>query len=77
MRGLRDLMDRLEPHFEAGGRLGKLFPLFEAVDTLLYTPATVTRGASHVRDGLDLKRMMTVVVVALAPCIAMAVDNPG
>ena len=58
MKPLRHLLDRLHPHFAKGGKLEKLFPLFEAIDTFLYTPGTVTARASHVRDALDLKRMM-------------------
>ncbi len=47
------------------------------MDTFLYTPGSTTRGASHVRDGLDLKRMMMTVVVALLPCVLMAMYNTG
>ncbi|MEX2489497.1 MAG: NADH:ubiquinone reductase (Na(+)-transporting) subunit B [Pseudomonadales bacterium] len=59
--GLRKFMDSIEPHFEPGGRLEKFYAVYEAIDTILYTPATVTAGASHVRDGVDLKRVMTTV----------------
>ncbi|MHC4674196.1 MAG: NADH:ubiquinone reductase (Na(+)-transporting) subunit B, partial [Planctomycetota bacterium] len=54
-----------------------LYPLYEAVDTLFYSPATVTEKPSHVRDALDLKRMMGIVVFALMPCILMAMYNTG
>jgi hypothetical protein len=74
---LRDTLDRVAPLFEKGGKLETLFPAFEALDTLLYSPGQVTRTASHVRDGLDTKRMMGTVVAALLPCIAMAVYNTG
>ncbi len=77
MKALRERMDRIAPHFEPGGRLERLYPVWEALDTLAYTPAEVTRTASHVRDGLDYKRLMTVVVIALLPCFAMAVFNTG
>jgi Na+-transporting NADH:ubiquinone oxidoreductase subunit B len=77
MRFLRELLDRHAHHFERGGRLEKLFPLYEATDTFLYTPATVTRAGAHVRDALDLKRMMILVVVALIPCTLMAMYNTG
>ncbi len=53
------------------------YPLFEAFDTFFYTPGSVTRTASHIRDGLDLKRMMTIVVIALIPCMFMAMWNTG
>ncbi len=74
---LRKLLDRLHPLFSKGGSLELLYPLFEAADTFLYTPADITRGASHVRDGMDLKRMMTLVVLALGPCFFMAMHNTG
>ena len=65
---LRAIMDRLAPHFEKGGRFQVLYPVFEAVDTALYTPGQITVRASHVRDGLDLKRiMMTVWLCAFIP----------
>jgi Na+-transporting NADH:ubiquinone oxidoreductase subunit B len=67
----------MEPLFQEGGRLSKLYPLYEATDTFLYTPSSVTRTASHVRDGIDLKRMMVLVVVALGPCFFMAFYNTG
>ncbi len=77
MSRLRDRLDRIAPHFGEGGRLERLHPVWEAFDTLLYTPGRVTRTSSHVRDGLDYKRMMTIVVVALLPCFAMAFFNTG
>jgi Na+-transporting NADH:ubiquinone oxidoreductase subunit B len=74
---LRNTLDRVAPLFEKGGKLETLFPAYEALDTLLYSPGQVTRTASHVRDGLDTKRMMGTVVAALLPCFAMAVYNTG
>ncbi len=74
---LRKSLDRASPHFHKGGKLEKLYPVYEALDTFLYTPGEVTHGPSHVRDGMDLKRMMTLVVVSLAPAIAMAFWNTG
>ena len=74
---LRDFLDRVGRHFEKGGRLQRLAPLWEAADTFFYTPASVTRGGAHVRDALDLKRMMFLVVIAVLPCVAMALYNTG
>ncbi len=75
---IRDFLDRhVEPLFEKGGPYEKLFPLYEANDTFMYTPGEVTKGNTHVRDALDLKRMMITVVVALLPCLAMALYNTG
>lgn len=74
---LRKLLDRLHPAFGKGGRLERLYPFYEAIDTFLYTPSDTTRAASHVRDAMNLKRMMGMVVVALLPCFYMALHNTG
>ena len=76
MRFLRRLLDRQEKLF-AEGPLRRLYPLFEAADTFLYTPGQRTTGPPHVRDALDLKRLMFVVVVALLGCVFMAMYNTG
>jgi len=55
MKLLRKFLDNQEKHFKKGGKLGKLYPLFEAIDTFLYTPGKVTPGASHIRDAMDFK----------------------
>jgi Na+-transporting NADH:ubiquinone oxidoreductase subunit B len=73
----RDFLDRLEPHFTKGGKLEKYFGLYEMVDTFIYTPADVTRGTTHVRDGNDLKRTMTFVVIGTFLCVLMAMYNTG
>jgi len=77
MRAFRALLDQVGHHFEKGGRLERLFPLWEAADTFFYTPASVTKGGAHVRDALDLKRMMMLVVIAALPCVYMAMYNTG
>ncbi|MFI4876730.1 MAG: NADH:ubiquinone reductase (Na(+)-transporting) subunit B [Blastopirellula sp. JB062] len=77
MKFIRNLLDRTAPLFEEGGKFERLYPLYEAGDTFLYTPGQVTSGSTHVRDGLDLKRMMILVVIALTPCILMAMWNTG
>ena len=77
MKVLRQLLDAAEPHFTHGGKLEKLFPIYELIDTFLFTPADVTKNASHVRDGIDLKRLMITVAVGLIPCIFMSMWNTG
>jgi Na+-transporting NADH:ubiquinone oxidoreductase subunit B len=77
MSGLRRLLDYLGKPFEPGHKLERLHPLFEAMDTLFYTPSRVTRTGAHVRDALDLKRMMMLVVIAALPCVFMAMWNTG
>jgi Na+-transporting NADH:ubiquinone oxidoreductase subunit B len=71
------MLDKIEPLFRPGARLEKLYPLYEAHDTFLFTPGEVTHGGTHVRDALDTKRMMSIVIVALIPCIFMAMYNTG
>ncbi len=77
MRIIRDLQAKQAKLFSKGGKLEKFHALFEAQDTFLFTPGYVTRGPSHVRDAIDLKRMMIMVVVALSPCMLMAMYNTG
>ncbi len=77
MRWLRDRLDRVAPHFERGGRFHRFHPLWEAADTFFYAPGTVTGTAAHVRDAVDLKRIMMTVVIAALPCVLMAIYNTG
>ncbi len=77
MKGLREFLDRQERHFTKGGKLEKLYPLFEATDTFLFTSGKVTKRGSHIRDAMDLKRVMMWVVYALLPCVYMALYNTG
>lgn len=77
MKFLRNMLDKLHPMFDRGGKFEKLYAAYEAADTFLYTPGIVARGLTHVRDALDLKRMMTMVVAALVPCVLMALWNTG
>lgn len=60
-----------------GGPLERLYPIYEANDTFLFTPGHVTKSGAHVRDGIDLKRMMITVVIALLPCMFWAMYNTG
>ena len=77
MKALRSMLDSFHPLFDKGGKLEKLYPVYEAIDTFLYTPGEVTRGYTHVRDAIDLKRMMITVVVALIPCTLFGMWNVG
>ena len=77
MKGLRRLLDKIEPSFQKGGPYEKYFAVFEMIDTFLYSPADVTRHAPHVRDGIDLKRTMSYVVLATLPVIMMMLWNTG
>lgn len=77
MKFLEHFLDGQKHLFEKGGKLEKLYPLYEALDTFAFTPDSVTKSNAHVRDSLDLKRTMITVVVAMIPCILMALYNTG
>ena len=74
---LRNLLDKLEPHFHKGGKWEKWYALFEAVDTGLFKPADVTKNSSHVRDSIDLKRVMITVWLATFPTMFFGMWNVG
>ncbi len=77
MKRLRSFLDRMQPLFLPGGRFGRFHALFEMVDTLFYSPPDLTRGAPHVRDAIDLKRVMILVVFSAVPCILVGLWNTG
>lgn len=70
-------LDSIARKFDKGGPLERWYPLFEAVDTVLYASRRTTRTAPHVRDAVDMKRIMTTVVISLIPCTFMAMWNTG
>ncbi len=74
---LRSMLDSIEPQFHKGGRFQKFYALYEAVDTIFYTPGYVTKSGSHVRDGIDLKRMMITVWLCTFPAIFFGMYNLG
>ncbi|MCW8878992.1 MAG: NADH:ubiquinone reductase (Na(+)-transporting) subunit B [Kangiellaceae bacterium] len=77
MKGLREYIDHLEPHFERGGKYEKWYALYEAVTTIFYTPGHVTKNASHVRDNIDLKRIMIFVWFCTFPAMFWGMYNVG
>ena len=77
MKKLRAFLDNLEPLFIQGGRFERFHALFEAVDTFLFSPPDLSRGAPHVRDALDLKRVMITVVIAATPAALAGMWNTG
>ena len=77
MTFIRKQLDKVEPLFEKGGKLEKLYPLYDAIDTFLFVPGVRTNNAPHVRDAIDLKRSMIFVVLALLPCLLFGIYNTG
>jgi Na+-transporting NADH:ubiquinone oxidoreductase subunit B len=77
MSPLRHFLDNLHPMFAKGGRFEKFYALYEAVDTFFYSPADTTYTSPHVRDGIDLKRVMIYVYVATFPVLLIGCYNTG
>ena len=74
---LKDTLERIEPQFEKGGKYEKWYALYEAVATVLYTPGTVTKSSTHVRDRIDLKRIMILVWMMTFPAMFWGMYNVG
>ena len=77
MKSLLNLVEKIKPTFSKGGKLGFLHSTFDAFETFLFVPNTVTKSGSHIRDCVDLKRVMTVVIIALLPALAFGIWNVG
>lgn len=77
MKALRNYIDKIKPQFEKGGKLEKLHSTFDAFETFLFVPDTVTFRGSHIRDSLDMKRTMIVVVLATVPALLFGMWNVG
>jgi len=75
--GIRQTLDNLEPHFHKGGKYEKFYPLYEAVDTIFYSPPSVAKTTAHVRDGVDLKRIMITVWMCTFPAMFFGMWNAG
>lgn len=78
MKPVKKILDRIKPHFEKGGKLEKLYPAFNAFETFLFVPGhtTAPRG-THIRDAIDLKRTMILVVLSMIPCLIFGMWNVG
>ncbi len=74
---LRNIVDRVKPPFEKGGKLGFLHSTFDAFETFLFAPNTTTAKGSHIRDAVDLKRTVFMVVIALVPALLFGMYNVG
>lgn len=77
MKGLRKYLDKIKPNFQKGGRFEKLHSTFDAFETFLFVPKKVTDRGAHIRDAIDLKRTMSVVIIALIPALLFGMWNVG
>ena len=77
MKSILNFVEKIKPTFSKGGKLSFLHSTFDAFETFLFVPNTVTKSGSHIRDCVDLKRVMTIVIIALMPALAFGIWNVG
>ncbi|HAD96990.1 MAG TPA: NADH:ubiquinone reductase (Na(+)-transporting) subunit B, partial [Cryomorphaceae bacterium] len=77
MKLFKNLLESVKPHFEKGGKLEKLYPVYDGFATFLFVPGHTAHSGAHVRDGIDLKRTMITVVLALVPALLFGMWNVG
>jgi Na+-transporting NADH:ubiquinone oxidoreductase subunit B len=77
MKVLRNLVEGMKPTFSKGGKLEKLHWVFDGLETFLFTPGHATERGAHIRDGIDLKRTMSIVITAMLPCLLFGMWNVG
>jgi len=77
MKLFKNILESIKPHFIEGGKLEKMYPAYDAFETFLFTPDHTTKSGSHIRDGIDLKRTMITVLIALIPALLFGMWNIG
>lgn len=77
MKALRNLLNKMKPSFQEGGKFAKLESVFDGFETFLFTPNTTSRTGTHIHDQNDMKRTMSTVIVALLPCLVFGMYNVG
>lgn len=77
MKFLRKIFDNAHAKLNKSEKTKKFFPLVDAIETLMFTPNHVTKNGTHVRDSIDLKRTMMIVIIALIPCLLFGIYNTG
>lgn len=78
MKFIKNIFDNLRPHFEEGGKWEKFYPVYEAQETLFFVPGHTTgKKGAHIRDAVDMKRMMITVVIAMVPALLFGMWNVG
>ncbi len=78
MKALKNLLfNKIRPNFTEGGKFEKFYPAYDAIETFLFVPGHATHKGAHIRDGIDMKRTMIMVVLALVPCLLFGIWNTG
>lgn len=77
MNPIRNFVDKIKPGFEKGGKLHMFYSFFDAIEVFLFVPNKVTKTGSHIRDHIDMKRTMIVVMIATIPALLFGMYNTG
>ena len=77
MKLFKNILESVKPHFVEGGKLEKLYPAYDAFETFLFVPDHTTHAGTHIKDAIDLKRTMALVVLSMVPCILFGMWNLG
>ena len=77
MKLFKNILESVKPHFVEGGKFEKLYPAYDAFETFLFVPDHTTHAGTHIKDAIDLKRTMALVVLSMVPCILFGMWNIG
>ena len=77
MKLMHNILKKIKPHFEKEGALNALYPAYDAFETFLFVPNHTSQSGTHIRDSVDLKRTMVIVIIALLPCLFFGMWNTG
>lgn len=78
MKALHDFLEKkVKPNFTEGGKLNRFWVVYDALETFAFTPGHVTKKGAHIRDSIDLKRTMFLVIVAMTPALLFGMWNVG
>ena len=77
MKLMHNILNNIKPHFEEGGKLHTLYPAYDAFETFLFVPNHTSQSGTHIKDSVDLKRTMVIVIIALLPCLLFGMWNTG
>ena len=77
MKLMQNILKKIKPHFEEGGKLQTLYPAYDAFETFLFVPNHTSDSGKHIKDSVDLKRTMVLVIIALIPCVLFGMWNTG
>ena len=77
MKLFKNILESVKPHFVEGGKLEKLYPAYDAFETFMFVPDHTTHAGTHIKDAIDLKRTMALVVLSMVPCILFGMWNLG